>query len=36
MTKVFSKKNSYTISSDSNNIIKLVMKNCVTSIKDCE
>ena len=26
----------YTVKSDSNNLIKLVLKNCLTSIEDCE
>ena len=27
---------SHTVSSDSNNLMKLVLKNCLTSIEDCE
>ena len=37
MAKKFSQtKNSYTIQSDSNDLIKLVLKNCLTSTEDCE
>ena len=36
MTKVFSKKNLYPVQSDSDNLTKLVLKNCLTSTKDCE
>ena len=36
MTKVFSNKNSIFCIIRSNNLIKLVMKNCLTSIEDCE
>ena len=37
MAKKFSQtKNSYTMQSDSNDLIKLVLKNCLTSTEDCE
>ena len=36
MTKFPQTKIPYTIYSDSNNLIKLVLKICLTSIEDCE
>ena len=36
MTKFSQTKIPYTVQSDSNNLIKLVLKICLTSIEDCE
>ena len=36
MQKFYQAKIPYTVSSDSNNLIKLVLKNFLTSIGDCE